>query len=122
VALCAKDLDKLHNCPQRLQERVFEKLFSIAEIAKFTPEEAQEYEESLMVYRDLKNSIETAREQGREEGVVIGEERGVKKGAIEKAYNSAEIMMKNGECDEKIVRYTRLTMGQVQELRKRLGV
>ena len=67
-----KNLHKLHDRPQRLQERVFEKLFSIAEIAKFSPEEAEEYEESLMVYRDLKNSIDTAREEGRGEGRVEG--------------------------------------------------
>ncbi|HEX2958145.1 MAG TPA: Rpn family recombination-promoting nuclease/putative transposase [Chitinispirillaceae bacterium] len=109
-----KNLDKLHGRPQRLQERVFEKLFSIAEIAKFTPEEVQEYEDSLMVYRDLKNSIDTAREEGREEGEVTGGER--------KALKTAEIMMRNGQSDEKMVLYTGLTMEQVQELRRRLGL
>jgi uncharacterized sporulation protein YeaH/YhbH (DUF444 family) len=36
------------------------KLFKQAEIAKFSPEERQDYEESVKIYRDLKNSIETA--------------------------------------------------------------
>lgn len=38
----------------------FKKLFGQAEIAKFTPEERQDYEESVKVYRDLKNSMNTA--------------------------------------------------------------
>ena len=32
-----------------------------AEIATFTPEELREYEDSLKAYRDIKNSIDTAR-------------------------------------------------------------
>ena len=41
-----------------------------AEIATFTPEELREYEDSLKAYRDIKNSIDTAREKGRVEGRV----------------------------------------------------
>ena len=38
----------------------FKKLFKQAEIAKFSPEERQDYEESVKIYRDLKNSLDTA--------------------------------------------------------------
>ena len=41
-----------------------------AEIAKFTPVELKEYEDSLKTYRDLKNSLDTAEEKGRMEGRV----------------------------------------------------
>ena len=34
-------------------------------IATFTPEEVREYEDSLKAYRDIKNSIDTARREGR---------------------------------------------------------
>ena len=40
----------------------------VAEIATFTPEELREYEDSLKAYRDIKNSIDTARKEGRVEG------------------------------------------------------
>ncbi|MCI6195860.1 MAG: Rpn family recombination-promoting nuclease/putative transposase [Prevotella sp.] len=36
----------------------------VAEIAKFTPGELKEYEDSLKTYRDLKNSLDTAEEKG----------------------------------------------------------
>ena len=43
-----------------------------AEIATFTPEELREYEDSLKAYRDIKNSIDTARKEGLVEGLVEG--------------------------------------------------
>ena len=63
-----KHLPRLQTIPPKFQDRIFRKLFKAAEIAKFTPAEAESYEESLKIYRDLKNSIDTAREEGREEG------------------------------------------------------
>ena len=38
-----------------------------AEIATFTPEELRENEDSLKAYRDIKNSIDTARREGNAE-------------------------------------------------------
>ena len=46
-----------------------------AEIATFTPEELREYEDSLKAYRDIKNSIDTAKREGRVEGRLEGEAR-----------------------------------------------
>ncbi len=40
-----------------------------AEIAKFTPQEMREYETSKMAYRDIKNSIDTAKREGIAEGM-----------------------------------------------------
>jgi len=62
-----KNLENLADRPAKLQESVFAKLFEQAEIANIDDEEYREYEESLKTYRDLKNSIDTAREEGREE-------------------------------------------------------
>jgi len=38
-----------------------------AEIAKFTPKEREAYEKSLKYYRDIKNVVDTSKEEGREE-------------------------------------------------------
>ena len=40
-----------------------------AEIAKFTPQEMREYEASKKAYRDIKNSIDTAKREGIAEGM-----------------------------------------------------
>lgn len=63
-----KNLSRLDKRPSALKEKIFSKLFEEAEIAKFTKQELKEYEDSLKAYRDVKNSIDTALEQGRAEG------------------------------------------------------
>lgn len=57
-------LSQLQDRPKKMQERVFTKLFEAAEIAKFTPKEREAYEESLKYYRDIKNVVDTSREEG----------------------------------------------------------
>ena len=52
----------------------FEK-FGAAEIARFTPEEKEQYEENLKSYRDLKNVIDTAFDEGRKQGIKEVKER-----------------------------------------------
>ncbi len=56
-------LQNLQKRPKALQEKIFDKLFKIAEIAKFNKDERMDYEESIKVYRDLNNSINTAVEE-----------------------------------------------------------
>ena len=43
---------------------------------QFDPQDRQRYEESLKYLRDLKNSEQTAREEGRLEGRLEGERKG----------------------------------------------
>jgi predicted transposase/invertase (TIGR01784 family) len=67
-----KHLPELEKRPKKLQEKIFDKLFKAAEIAKFTKEEMRAYEDSLKIYRDLQNVIDTARTESREEGRMEG--------------------------------------------------
>ena len=71
-----KYLPNLTERPKNLQERIFQRLFEAAEIAKFSAEEKQQYEESLKTYRDLKNVIDTAFDEGKTEGKEEGKEEG----------------------------------------------
>ena len=48
-----KNLSRLDNQPQSLRDKVFDRLFTQAEIAKFNPRELREYEDSRKAYRDL---------------------------------------------------------------------
>ena len=58
--------------PLALQERVFTRLFESAEIARFTKEQYEEYEDSLKAYRDWLNTINTAVMKSRAEGRAEG--------------------------------------------------
>lgn len=64
-----KNLHRLQDRPVKLQEKVFEKLFSEAEIAQLNSEDMKAYEESLKVYRDNYSVIETAKNEGIQEGI-----------------------------------------------------
>ena len=50
----------------------FKKLFEAAEIAKFTPRELNEYEDSLKNYRDMFSVISTAEQKGHAAGLAEG--------------------------------------------------
>lgn len=82
-----KNLSRLDNRPSSLREKIFTKLFDAAAIARFSPNELREYEDSLKAYRDIKNSLDTAKEEGRaegrEEGRAEGREEGRKVGRAE---------------------------------------
>lgn len=55
-----QNLHKVKERPEKLEGRIFEKLFRAAEIERFDKEERQAYDESLKYYRDLKNVLDTA--------------------------------------------------------------
>ena len=82
-----KNLSRLDNQPQSLCDKVFDRLFTQAEIAKFNPRELREYEDSRKAYRDLKNCLDTAMregiEKGRTEGRAEGRAEGIAEGRAE---------------------------------------
>lgn len=63
-----------------LCDKVFDRLFEEAEIAKFSPLEMREYEASKKAYRDIKNSVDTAKREGIAEGMEKGMKQGMKQG------------------------------------------
>jgi predicted transposase/invertase (TIGR01784 family) len=65
-----RNLNKLERVPDKLREQIFDKLFETAEIARFTQDQVRSYEDSLKYYRDLKNSLDTARDEGKIEGKI----------------------------------------------------
>ncbi len=104
-----KNLNRLNRIPDKLRERIFEKLFETAEIAKFSPEQARYYEDSLKYYRDLKASLDTSFEEGKEKGIQEGIEKGIEKVALE--------MLRQNETVDKIMQFTGLTKEQVESLK-----
>lgn len=83
-----KNLHHLQAIPEKLQQAVFSHIFEKAQIAKFNPEERQAYESSLKYYRDMKNVIDTAAMEAREEGKQEGEQAK----AIEIARNLLDVL------------------------------
>ncbi len=97
-------LSGLQDRPAQLQNKIFKKLFEVAEIAGFSLEEREAYEESLKFYRDIKNVVDTSRKEGKMEGKIEGK------------MEIAKHMKKNGEPIEKIIQYTNLSKEEIENL------
>lgn len=100
-----RNLNKLDRVPEKLRERIFERLFETAEIAKFNTEQLNSYEDSLKYYRDLKSSLDTAFEDGIE--------KGIEKGII-------GLIKQNKLSDKEISEVFGVVNEQVAQLRKNL--
>ena len=79
------------------------------------------FEASKMAYRDIKNSIDTAKREGKEEGLAEGMEKGLAEG-MEKGMNkrSLEIarkMLANGMDAATVMEITELSESQLQQLK-----
>ena len=116
-----RNLSRLLDRPAALQERIFTKLFEQAEIARFTPKERQDYEESIKVYRDLTNVVRTAerkgREKGRAEGRAEGRTEGREKGRAEGRAEIARNLKAMGMGVSDIAKATGLTCEEIEKLR-----
>jgi predicted transposase/invertase (TIGR01784 family) len=63
-----KNISNMDNIPSKLQKAFFEKVFQIAEVSNYTPQERQQYEESLKYFRDYHNTIQFEFKKGIKEG------------------------------------------------------
>ena len=106
-----KNISRLQELPDKLRNRIFEKLFKVAEIAKYTHEEWMAYQISLKDYRDNRAAIKTAIEEGRKEERKIQEEK-IKK--IEEKHIE-ELQKKDSmiqQKDNKLQQLTQLLLDQ----------
>ena len=107
-----KNLSRLDNIPEKLREKIFEKMFAAAEIAKLTQKEYTNYIKSLGTYRDMKNSLDTAKQEGKTEGIVEGIEKGKTEEKLEIAKNAKDL----GLSVEQIQKLTGLSINEIEKL------
>ena len=83
------------------------------------------FEASKMAYRDIKNSIDTAKREGKEEGLAEGMEKGLaegmKKGMVKgmnkRSLEIARKMLANGMDAATVMEITGLSESQLQQLK-----
>ena len=110
------NLSRLMKRPAALQERIFTRLFEQAEIARYTPEERQDYEDSLKVYQDMKNVLDTAELRGLEKGRKEGRKEGIEQGTFEERRKNAKAMKALGLPLETIVKVTGMSADDIDKL------
>ena len=125
-----KNLHSLKNRPMEVQNRIFNRLFSTAEICNLNEFEFMKYSRSLKDYRDWHNTLNHAIEEktaqiskkllakGRKEGIAIGLETGREEG---RENTQKEIAMRLLDMQmevEKIAQISDLTIEEILSLKK----
>ena len=111
-----KNLSTLNNRPKALRDKVFDRLFEEAEIARLTPRELREYEDSRKAYRDLKNSLDTALRQGHAKCLEEGRAEGLAEGRTEGMIEMAKNLKTLGVDVKTIMQASGLTEDQIEQL------
>ena len=101
--------------PAALQARIFE-VFEVAEISRFSPTEREAYEQRLKYYRDIKNVVDTSREEGMVEGMEKGIEKGIERGRQAASASIARSLVGRGMGLDEISEVTGLSTAQLRRL------
>lgn len=110
-----KNLNQFQEIPSVLQERIFRKVFEVAEVSNLNEEEMKIYEASLKDKRDWKNVIDTAKE----EGIKLGELNERKRKDLEIAERNKKIagnLKKAGVEANIIAEATGLSLKDIEKL------
>ena len=79
------------------------------------------FETSKMAYRDIKNSVDTAKREGIAEGMEKGMKEGLEKGRAEgmnqRSLDIARNMLADGVDINQIMKYSGLTQEQIEKLK-----
>ena len=79
------------------------------------------FEASKMAYRDIKNSVDTAKREGIAEGMEKGMKEGLEKGRAEgmnqRSLDIARNMLADGVDINLIIKYSGLTQEQIEKLK-----
>ena len=104
-----KNLSRLLDRPAALRDRIFSRIFDVAELARMGDEERKTYNRDMTTARDTYNQIVYAEEKGLEKGREEGER--------EKAVSIARKMLVKGMDVDSIAELTELTPPEIEALK-----
>ncbi len=109
-------LEDFENIPKLFEKDiVFIDAFTKAELCNLDRTAHMEYENSLKVYRDLKNVIDTATDTGVNRGYQLGKMEGIIEGIMEGKIKIAQSLKKMGMSFEIIIQATGLTKEEIEK-------
>lgn len=107
-----RHLEDFQTIPTIFKDEVFTQAFEKAELARFGHQELINYEMNLKIYRDYKNTIETAFDEGKLEGKIEGKIEGKLEGKLEIAKTAKQIGLSIAD----IVKLTGLSENEINKL------
>ena len=112
-----KNLHKLSDHPNALQQGIFKKLLDTAEITKLDSKSFDEYQDSLKVYWDLKSSMDTYYLDGKKDGLEEGHEKGLEEGSEKRTNEIAINLLKKNVDVQFIADITGLSVEAIEALK-----
>jgi predicted transposase/invertase (TIGR01784 family) len=103
-----KHLEDFQSIPTIFKDEVFTQAFEKAEIARFGQVDIESYEMNLKIYRDYKNTVDTAFDEGKMEGKLEGK--------MEEKLDVARKMKAKGLSINDIVDLTGLSINEINAL------
>ncbi len=119
------NLKQFEQIPVSLREKEeYKKVFEIAEVGNLTPEEMNEYQQSLKIQRDNNATMRYAKKEARAEGLAEGKAEGLAEGKAEglaegehkKAVETAIVLKTKEIAIEVIAEATGLSVEEIQSL------
>ena len=110
-----KNIGRMMSQPAWLQHEVYSRIFEACEIKMFSKEKRKEYESDMYDEKRYNSILNTAREEGREEGLAMGRNEGARQAYIE----MAEKLLAKGTTVEEVATLTGMTVKECQEILKR---
>ncbi|MCY4779287.1 Rpn family recombination-promoting nuclease/putative transposase [Sphingobacterium sp. UT-1RO-CII-1] len=139
-----KHLSTMDKLPSFLDKRIFDRMFAIGEVGRLKEEDLMSYEASLKQRRDAESVYNSALRSGHAAGLAVGKAEGLAKGKAEglakglaegkaeglaegkaeglaegarkNAIETAKAMKKDGLTIEQIVKFTKLTVEEIEKL------
>ena len=111
--LTRHDLLNKDNLPKELDNVALKKALTVLDVMNFTDEEREAYEDHLKWLRIEANTLKKQLEKG----IAKGREEGIAKGRYEERISMAKEMLLNDESMEKIIKYTKLSKSQIENLK-----
>jgi predicted transposase/invertase (TIGR01784 family) len=99
-----KNLSRLDNRPDAVRGKIFEELFQAAEVNQLTKEDMKTYKKSVLEYRDVRDAVGLAFEEGEAKGIEKGIASVVQK-CLLKNMPLEDIADLTGFSKEQIIRY-----------------
>ncbi len=110
-------LEDFENIPKLFEKDViFIDAFTKAELGNLDRNAHTEYENSLKVYRDLKNVLDTAKDTGIHQGYQLGKIEGKMEGKLEGKIETVKQAKLMGLSIEDIIKLTELTKEEIEQL------
>ena len=123
------EIDDITYIPAELRDRIFSRLFDVAEYASLDNIDKQNYVKAMTTARDTHNQIEYAKETGLEEGLAKGRAEGREEGRAEGLeegfekgrYDMILKMVQNDLPIQTICEITGLSLEEVAKLKDSSG-